>query len=357
MCGLGRLAGRAHVFTGARGFGKTSLLREIERRAQAQGALTAWVTAGEEHGLLAALAQAVRSATADWRDSARLRPMLEQVTVSVNIGVASAEATLHRRDHETGASGARAVEAMVREVLAAGRHHHRRALVLFVDEIQAADRVGLRTLAYAWQHLQAEGSDVPAGIFAAGLPDTSQVIVAAVSSSERFAYRDLDPLSPEAVVRALADAASPLGVRWEATALRAAVAAAAGYPFAVQLIGDHAWQQAGSPDPGGVITSRHAARACDLTQQEMTRLIEDRYTRATPAERRFLNAMAALGDGPARRADIAATLDAASTALSSARDSLLKQGLIRPAAHGLVEFTIPGMAAYLRARGETGPSR
>jgi hypothetical protein len=41
-------------------------------------------------------------------------------------------------------------------------------LVILVDEIQAADPKGLRTLAYAWQHLQAEGADVPAAGLTAG---------------------------------------------------------------------------------------------------------------------------------------------------------------------------------------------
>lgn len=356
MCDLGQLVGRVQVFTAARGFGKTSLLREIERRAQARGAVTAWVTAGEDHGLVPALGAAVRDATRGWRDRARLLPAIEQMTVSVNLGVASAEATLGRRDTDpTPLSGARAVEAMVREVVAAGTGADRRAVVLFADEIQSADKAGLRVLAYAWQHLQAEGRDVPAGIFAAGLPDSSTVIVDAVSSSERFAYLDLDPLPDSAVVQALVDAARPLGVVWDPAALQTAVAASAGYPFTVQLIGDHAWQIANYPDPGATITTAHARQACERALQEMARLIEGRFIKASPAEQEFMSAMAHLGDGPVRRADVVAALGVSSTQISKQRDSLLKDGLIRAAAYGAIEFTIPGMAAYLRDRIDSGP--
>lgn len=354
MCDLGRLAGRAQVFTAARGFGKTSLLREIQRRAEARGAITAWITAGEEHGLVAALGDALRTATAGWRDAAHLLPVIDRATVSLNVGVARAEATLRPRRDTSAPSGTRALEQAIREIVVAGHGHDRRALVVFVDEIQAADPAGLRTLAYAWQHLQAEGPDVPAGIFAAGLPDAPEHIVAAVSSSERFAYVDLEPLSPTAVVEALAGAARPLGVTWLPAALEAAVEASAGYPFTVQLVGDHAWQLAGYPDAGAQITADQVAAAAQRASAEMARLIEGRFAKATPAERQFMAAMAGLGDGPVARADIAAALGSSTTQISTQRDGLLKQGLIRAAGYGFVAFTIPGMAAWLRDRDGSG---
>jgi len=48
MIDLRRLVGRIRVDVAARGIGKTSLLREVQRRAEARGALTLWVTAGED---------------------------------------------------------------------------------------------------------------------------------------------------------------------------------------------------------------------------------------------------------------------------------------------------------------------
>lgn len=44
------------------------------------------------------------------------------------------------------------------------RHRECTPLVILIDETQSADPAGLRTLVYAWQHLQAEGTDVPAAI-------------------------------------------------------------------------------------------------------------------------------------------------------------------------------------------------
>lgn len=52
MVDLQRLVGRVRVDVAARGIGKTSLLREVQRRADARGALTVWMTAGEQRGLI-----------------------------------------------------------------------------------------------------------------------------------------------------------------------------------------------------------------------------------------------------------------------------------------------------------------
>ncbi|MGI9155025.1 MAG: hypothetical protein ACR2FG_00050 [Marmoricola sp.] len=58
--------------------------------------------------------------------------------------------------------------------------------------------------------------------------------------------------------------------------------------------------------------------------------------------------MAALGDGPVARSNIADRLGVASGALSRPRQELIDGGLVEPAARGLLRFTIPGFAAYMR---------
>ena len=68
---LRRLVGRIRVDHAPRGFGKTSLLREYQRRAQERGALTVWVTAGESGGLIPQIAAEISRATAGWREEAR----------------------------------------------------------------------------------------------------------------------------------------------------------------------------------------------------------------------------------------------------------------------------------------------
>ena len=123
--------------------------------------------------------------------------------------------------------------------------------MLFVDEIQSADPAGLRTLAYAWQHLQSEGQDVPAAVFAAGLPNAPEVIASVVTFSERFAYRPLQRLDDDATMVALAGPSRALGVWWDDEALAAALTEVQGYPYSVQLLGDAVWTRCrASPTAG-----------------------------------------------------------------------------------------------------------
>lgn len=344
---LGRLVGRIRVDIAPRGYGKTSLLAQAQRAADERGALTLWVTAGDPHGLIASIAAELDERTADWHSGVRdrLRTALEHLTVTLGVpGVAQVAASWPAGDRASDAS-VRQFEATLREAVSAAEKERHRGLVLFVDEIQSADAAGLRVLATAWQHLQRKAGDLRAAVFAAGLLNTPTVIAEAVTFSERFAYRTLDPLSDAAVMIALGAPARELGVTWSDAALGTAVSIARGYPYAVQLIGDAAWTAAGRPDRGAQITARHVAAGREIMQQDMRVLHEVRWNAATAREREFLRAMATLGDEPVRRADLQAALG---TDLSAHRDNLIKAGVIVPAGRGFLAFAVPDFARYIR---------
>ncbi|MET0459573.1 MAG: hypothetical protein ABW195_10010 [Ilumatobacteraceae bacterium] len=74
-----------------------------------------------------------------------------------------------------------------------------------------------------------------------------------------------------------------------------------------------------------------------------------RYDRATPSERRYMHAMADLGEGDVSSADVAAELghDQPSR-VSPQRDGLLTKGLIYAPERGMLAFTVPHMVFYLR---------
>ena len=73
-----------------------------------------------------------------------------------------------------------------------------------------------------------------------------------------------------------------------------------------------------------------------------------RWQKATPVEALLLQAMAQVGDGPVKRADIAAAMGRGSNELSMARRSLMDKGLIDAPQHGYLEFTAPGFADFVR---------
>jgi hypothetical protein len=72
------------------------------------------------------------------------------------------------------------------------------------------------------------------------------------------------------------------------------------------------------------------------------RFVKDRFETASDAEQRYLAAMADLGDGPVRSADVAlraAYKERGST--SVLRESLLRKDLVYSPRHGLIDFTVP----------------
>lgn len=350
MVDVQRLIGRIHVAFGERGIGKTSLLRAYQRLAEERDALCIWVTAGEFGGLVAQIIEGIREATGSWpREAARsVRKHLDELTVTVGIpGVASVSAK-STQTVPVEIVGARALEKLIRTT--AADRERVKALVLFIDEVQSADAEGIRTLAYAWQHLQAEASDIPAAVYAAGLPNAPEQIADAVTFSERFAYRPIEMLTVGAQVAALRDPAAELGVTWEPEALELAAELAAGYPYAVQLYGDAAWVAAGRPDAGSVIARHNVESARTSVDRDLRNLFAARWANTTPNQRRFLVAVAWLHEENTNvdRAELADVLEVSSRSLSSVRARLIAKGLIHSESHGRVTIPVPGFAGYIR---------
>ena len=90
----------------------------MQRRSDARGALTVWVTAGEDRGLITALAEEIGRRTSDWASETRgrLRELLDHLTVTVGVpGVAQVEASLGHDEASTRpARGVREFEDVVR---------------------------------------------------------------------------------------------------------------------------------------------------------------------------------------------------------------------------------------------------
>lgn len=355
MTALGRLVPRIRVDHGPRGVGKTSLLRQVEQRARDMDAATIWVTAGESAGLVPALADGAERLVKRWPAKVRhqVSTALSHLELKVKggvPGVASIEAAWIATDSGSRARGAtREFEDLITATVGATLARRHAGLVILVDEVQAADPASLRTVSYAWQHFQSEHWNLPVALFAAGLPESVGVINAAVSNSERFAYRQLKDLPPDAVAVALANPARQLGVGWSADAIDTAVRYAAGYPHTVQLIGENAWRHAGFPDPGATIRREHVDAAAADVEADLRELFTARLSKVTrQAELEFVLAMASLGDGPIRRSAIAAALDKPSDALGVPRGRLIGAGIITDSRHGYLEFTVPGFAAFVR---------
>jgi len=346
---LGRLSARVRVDHAARGIGKTSLLREAERIMHGAGIRTVWVTANPEESLAASVLAELPAAAGKERSRVReISDLVDRATLSLGVpGVATAAVEVRRPAAKPAASAAAAFKAAVTATAAAVRDDGGAGLAIFIDEIQSADPESLRAIAYAWQELASEKPLTPAGIFAAGLPSSSEAISAAVTFAERFEYRALTPLEDGDVALALAGAAQQIRVTWSPAALQLAVDNASGFPYKVQLIGHETWEKAGWPDPGAVITDIHVHAALAAVDEQMSELFRARWGSTTRAEREVLLAIARLGGHDVKREDIAAELGKSSAAISVPRARLLQKGIIETSRYGYLSFSAPGFTEYI----------
>jgi hypothetical protein len=71
---------------------------------------------------------------------------------------------------------------------------------------------------------------------------------------------------------------------------------------------------------------------------------------ATDAEKALLLAMARNTDSEIERGAVAVEMGVGTEALGMARRSLISKGIIEAPRRGVLRFTIPGFAAYVRAQ-------
>jgi AAA ATPase domain len=354
---------RSLVLVGLRGVGKTVLLNAM--RSQAIGRL--WGTGKIEarpdqslrRPLASALHMAVRELAPRHRDPDR---------VAAFLGVLKAFALRSNADGaklrdrwqpgiDVPATSGRAdtgdIEVDLVEVLVDAAGVARDVgvgVAVFVDEMQDLTEPDVSALCAACHELSQQG--LPLVVVGAGLPHLPAVLSASKSYSERlFRYVPVDRLDRAAADRALVAPAAEEGVAYTADALDALYVATEGYPYFVQAYGKVTWDLA----PRSPVAAADVLVAAPEAQAELAvGFFGSRYERATPAERDYLRAIAALAgqpDGTIATAEVASHLGRKPSSLSPARDSLIKKGLVYSGERGTIAFTVPHFGEYLRKYG------
>ena len=135
-------------------------------------------------------------------------------------------------------------------------------------------------------------------------------------------------------------------VDYEPGAVALALEWTRGYPFYIQQLGKHAWNLAeASP-----ITTADVRAALPAAQQALdTSIYEVRIQRATQEERRYMRAMAELGEGPYRSGQVAGKLGRSTSELSMTRQHLIDKGLAYATEdYGYIDFTVPRFDEFMR---------
>ena len=103
------------------------------------------------------------------------------------------------------------------------------------------------------------------------------------------------------------------------------------------------------PTGPSLITADEVARSLPLAIAELDDgFFRVRAGRTTDLERLYLRAMAELGAGPVRSAEVAALLHRTTNALGPTRDNLIKRSLCYSPRRGDIEFTVPLFDEFMK---------
>lgn len=347
------LAARSLLMVGLRGVGKTVLLTRIAQETEARGFVVVTIESPEKRSLPALLIPTLRmallkldriAAAGDLAKKAlralggfvgAMKVKYQDIEFGVDLGNEPGIADSGDLEHD-----------LIDLFLELGRaaKEKKTAVVFFIDELQYVEEEQFGSLITAL-HKCAQ-LQLPIALIGAGLPQLVGRAGRAKSYAERlFEYPEIGPLKEEEARRALVVPAKELGVDYEEEALEEILAQTKAYPYFLQEWGKHSWHCADASP----ITREDAISATELAIQELdASFFRVRFDRLTPAEKRYLRAMAELGEGPHRSGEVAHLLNKDVQAVAPTRATLINKGMVYSPSHGDNSFTVPLFDGYMK---------
>ncbi len=347
------LPAKSVLMVGLRGVGKTVLLDRMRDEAESAGIHTVRMEAPESRSLPALLAPQLRLAMLRLSRNAVAKEFAQRALRAL-AGFAKALKFKYNDievgldlEAEAGLADNGDLEMdlpALLEVAGSAAQKAETALVLFVDELQYVQESELAALITALHRCSQRR--LPVCLVGAGLPQLRGRTGEAKSYAERlFEFTEVGPLGRIAAKLAITKPAADQGVEYEEEAVEQIVDQTRGYPYFLQEWGKHAWQVA-TESPitreDVNVASNEAVAALDES------FFRVRFDRLTPTEKKYLRAMAELGQGPHRSGDIADRLKRKVTALGPTRNNLIAKGMIWSPNHGDTAFTVPLFDEFMK---------
>ena len=344
---------RSVIYTGLRGVGKTVLLMEFDLLASDAG----WATTEVQEvgnnpdfrALFTTMAlRLLRSLSRKHRMGGRVEAALRvlkafSVTLPANLVQIKLDVEPLAGKADSGDPEQDLAE-LLEEIGETALEAHTGALFV-IDEMQQLDDSAMSAICMALQAVSRK--NLPVALVGAGLPDLRRKLLAAKPYADRlFAYEELGGLEPSAAAQALRGPCAREGVDFDNEAIQHILERTAGYPYFLQVYGQEIWNSA-EESP---IRLEDVEDVEQLFNETLARgFFGPRFELATDAEQKYLIAMAALGAGPYRTAEVAERYGAQTQrAVSVHRDNLINKGLIWSPRRGDVDFTVPLFAEYIR---------
>lgn len=344
---------RSWMLFGLRGVGKTVLLTELLDRATTQGWIATKAEVGREPlpvSLSRSLVRAMRTATGRHPENrlGRLLGIFKSFTLKVEPAGTVALGVDVDPIHGIADSGRFADDLIsLFEIMGDTARDLGIGVLILIDELQEATMEDLAAINVAVHSLGQGDPPLPLTVVGAGLPSLPALLAEATSYAERlYEYKPVGLLGDSASRDALVLPTRHLSVEWEDQALEACLKVARGYPYFLQALGKHVWDNA-RRSPIEVADVR--VGIADAQREIDDGLYRSRWERATPAQRDLLRALAQIaGDESGAVSDVATALGKTrSQQISVAREELIKKGLVYAPERGLLAFTVPGMHDFV----------
>ncbi len=348
-----RRSARSFIFYGLRGVGKTVLLIKIRQDAESRGCSCVWVEAPEERSLPALLLPPLRAALIRLSAGEAAKARLEKAMIALS-SFANAMKVRYQdfelaMDYQPqkGVADSGDLENDLSELLEkVGEAALERgtAIVMFIDELQYLEEEHLAALITALHRISQ--AQLPVTLVAAGLPQLLGQTGRAKSYAERlFEFIHIDSLDEKSAREAICVPAERARVLYDTGAVNEILKQTKCYPYFLQEWGKHSWNMAvSSPIMFQVAKDATGAALAELDSS----FFRVRFDRLTPMEKRYVRAMAELGEGPHRSGDIANLLGKDVSAVAPLRSNLISKGMIYSPAFGDTSFTVPLFDGFLK---------
>lgn len=349
---LGRPA-KSAMLVGLRGVGKTVLLDRVRMDAEEIGIHTVRIEAPEGRSLPALLAPqlrqgllrlsqmeaakdiAIRGLRALAGFANKLKITYHDIEVGLDFDAEPGLADNGDLEHD--------LQALIEQIGLAAKAAGT-ALAIFIDELQYVEEDQLAALITAMH--RTEQRQLPVVLVGAGLPQLRGRMGNAKSYAERlFDFPEIGPLSSDAASLAIRKPLAVEGVGINDDALTRILQVTQGYAYFLQEWGSHTWQAANVSPISLADVQKASGNAIAALDESFFRV---RFDRCTPKEKKYLRAMAELGEGPHRSGDIANCYQVKVSSLAPTRSSLITKGMVWSPNHGDTAFTVPMFDEFMK---------
>lgn len=318
------------LFSGPRGVGKTVLMSHLARKAEANGWISANVTA--RPGMLEDILERTMDAANEFIE----RPSFKRLT-SVSISLLFS-ASWEYRNSDSG--NWRTRMSRILDVLA----EYSIGLLITIDEIDP-NLEELIDFSATFQHFVREDRKV--ALFMAGLPVNVSALLSdkSVSFLRRAAQHQLGRIEDADIIDAFRETIEEAGKSIGDDALSLAAEATGGFAYMMQLVGFRTWIEA---EDSSVIEVTHVERGAELARRDFVNgIIKKTLQDLSDGDIAFLEAMLPDDGHPSLMNDVAERMGKTPNYARVYRTRLVEQGLISAPRRGFVEFEMPLLREYL----------